>query len=503
MVNLTVQRLSEPKELRGTVMVVISDSHDGVEATRPARRSAPTARSEQLERELQRAHEEIQTTREEMQTSQEELKSTNEELQSTNEELQSTNEELTTSKEEMQSMNEELQTVNHELQSKVDELSRSNNDMKNLLNSTDIATLFLDGDLRVRRFTSPTAYIIKLIPSDIGRPISDIARDIDYPELMDDAREVIRSLVFKERLVAATKDRWFAVRIMPYRTLENVIDGVVITFTDASDRKAMEGELRQQASEFRQMAESLPNLVLGCRLDGSCDYVSPQWLGYTGATAAELLGHGWLHAVHDDEREDVRQKWRAAIKAGSTLDLEFRLRGRDGKYRWFKSRTVPIRDVHGKLVKWYATSSEVNDLKEAAEQRRHAAEGAMAVLQNIAEPFFALTDKQSVSYANRAAQRLIGKKGGDLVGQSLVQLLPESDSAAFRDGYQRVVRERREISFDAKLRQGAFEGRVVVRMFPSVDGVGVLLQPKSEFVAAESPDGNSGRGEGSEKARKP
>ena len=131
-----------------------------------------------------------------MQTSQEELKSTNEELQSTNEELQSTNEELTTSKEEMQSMNEELQTVNHELQAKVDELSRANNDMKNLLNSTDIATLFLDDALNVRRFTTQTTSIIKLIPGDAGRPITDIATDLDYPELAADAREVLRTLVF-------------------------------------------------------------------------------------------------------------------------------------------------------------------------------------------------------------------------------------------------------------------------------------------------------------------
>src|SRR5262249_23127262 len=159
---------------------------------------------------------------EEMQTSQEELKSTNEELQSTNEELQSTNEELTTSKEEMQSMNEELQTVNHELRTKVDELSRSNNDMKNLLNSTDIATLFLDGDLLVRRFTTQTAKLIKLLPGDAGRPVTDIATDLDYPDLTDDAREVLRTLAFREKQVPARDGRWFTVRIMPYRTLENV-----------------------------------------------------------------------------------------------------------------------------------------------------------------------------------------------------------------------------------------------------------------------------------------
>jgi two-component system CheB/CheR fusion protein len=215
------------------------------------RRGAPApaalARSEQ---ELSHVRDELQVTREQMQTSQEEIKSANEELQSTNEELQSTNEELTTSKEEMQSMNEELQTLNHELQSKVDELSRTSNDMKNLLDSTDIATLFLDDALAVRRFTPQMLKIIKLIPGDVGRPLTDLASDLVYPALAEDAREVLRSLVFKEQPIAAGDGRWFSVRIMPYRTLDNRIDGVVITFVDITAAKTLEASLRSgQASE--------------------------------------------------------------------------------------------------------------------------------------------------------------------------------------------------------------------------------------------------------------
>jgi two-component system CheB/CheR fusion protein len=189
---------------------------------------------------------ELQTTREEMQSSQEELRSTNEEMQSTNEELQSTNEELTTSKEEMQSLNEELQTVNTELQARVDELSRSNNDMKNLLNSTDIATLFLDKDLKVRRFTTQATKIIKLIPGDVGRPMTDLASDLLYPELPADAREVLQKLGFAEKPVNTRDGRWFTVRIMPYRTLDDRIDGVVITFTDITVAKMLEAKLREK-----------------------------------------------------------------------------------------------------------------------------------------------------------------------------------------------------------------------------------------------------------------
>jgi two-component system CheB/CheR fusion protein len=197
-----------------------------------------------------------------MQTSQEELKSTNEELQSTNEELQSTNEELTTSKEEMQSMNEEMQTVNHELRAKVDELSRANNDMKNLLDSTDIATVFLDSELRVRRFTNQATKVIKLIPGDVGRPITDQSSSLVYPELAEDVREVLRTLVFAEKEIATRDGRWFMVRTMPYRTLENMIDGVVITFTDVTASRTLEAKLRESLALYQAPFEKIGEGVI-------------------------------------------------------------------------------------------------------------------------------------------------------------------------------------------------------------------------------------------------
>jgi two-component system CheB/CheR fusion protein len=149
---------------------------------------------------------------------------------------------LTTSKEEMQSMNEELQTVNNELQAKVDELSHVNSDMKNLLDSTDIATLFLDNTLHVRRFTTQTSKITQLIPADVGRPITDIASALLYPQLADDTREVLRTLVKVDRQISLPSGDWFGTRILPYRTLENMIDGVVITFIDITEIKKLEGK---------------------------------------------------------------------------------------------------------------------------------------------------------------------------------------------------------------------------------------------------------------------
>lgn len=254
-VDVTLEKIEEMEQLRGLVIIVFTDVATPVEFKAPSRAGkfpAQNRRLAELERDLQHTRAELQNTRDDIQTSQEELKSTNEELQSTNEEMQSTNEELTTSKEEMQSLNEELQTVNNELQNKVDELSRSNNDMKNLLNSTDIATLFLDNDLNVRRFTTQATKIIKLIPSDVGRPITDLASDLIYPELPEDAREVLRKLGFTEKPISSRDGRWFTVRIMPYRTLDDRIDGVVITFLDISAAKTLEAKLRERQGTLEE-----------------------------------------------------------------------------------------------------------------------------------------------------------------------------------------------------------------------------------------------------------
>jgi two-component system CheB/CheR fusion protein len=451
LVDLTVQKLTEPKELRGTVLVVMHEVPNAVEPiSGKQRRTHVTARMEDLDRELQHAREEVQTTREEMQTSQEELKSTNEELQSTNEELQSTNEELTTSKEEMQSMNEELQTVNHELRSKVDELSRSNNDMKNLLNSTDIATLFLDGDLLVRRFTNQTAKLIKLIPADAGRPITDIATELEYVDMADDAREVLRSLVFKEKTVTSKDGRWFSVRIMPYRTLENVIDGVVITFTDTTAPKVLEATLREQAGQLRQMAESLPNLMLGCRSDGTCEYVSRQWVDYTGVPEAEQVGYGWLDQLHPEERDKVREAWKGMTRSGSALDTDFRIRSADGRFRSFKARSAPIRDSSGAVAKWYLTATDIEDVRQGAMPWVDV-QTLATVLDGSETPFLALAESGAVTHANRAAAQLLERPEDELLGKPLEALLPEAERKTFRAKLQEATRTRHPVAFETPL----------------------------------------------------
>ncbi|MBW8721057.1 MAG: PAS domain-containing protein, partial [Polaromonas sp.] len=237
----TVEPLNSPDSLQGLVMVVFTDvplphaqpRGDGTEGETGHERQVAD-----LLRELARSREEHQATRSEMQTAQEGL-------MSANEELQSANEELTTSREEMQSINEELQTVNAVLQARVYALASASDDMENLLNATDIATVFLDSRLNVRRFTTRSRGLFKLIAGDVGRPITDIVSEMDYPDLASDAREVLRTLMFQEKEVTASGNRWFMVRTMPYRTQDNRIDGVVITFNDISVAKQLEASLRE------------------------------------------------------------------------------------------------------------------------------------------------------------------------------------------------------------------------------------------------------------------
>lgn len=235
LVNVTAQPLHAPEALSGMTMIVFEAQPAPPRRRRRHAAGAPGEDDEQgaaYAAELQACREEIHSLREATRLSKEELRSANEELQATNEELQSTNEELTSSKEEMQSMNEELQTVNNEMQTRLDDLALAQSDLKTLLNSVDIAILFLDQKLDVRRYTDRAARIVSLRDSDIGRPLSELTNSLDYPTMIEDLRETMRTLVPSERRVHTTDRREFAVRIMPYRRLDNVIDGAVITFVE-------------------------------------------------------------------------------------------------------------------------------------------------------------------------------------------------------------------------------------------------------------------------------
>jgi two-component system CheB/CheR fusion protein len=266
------------------------------------------ARVATLKQELRAKEEYLQTTNEELATSNEELKSANEEMQSVNEELQSTNEEMETSKEELQSVNEELGTVNTELQNKVADLSRSNNDMNNLLAGTGIGTIFVDHQLRIQRFTPTVTQVINLILTDVGRPVSHIVSNlVGYDRLAADVRDVLDSLVPKEVEVQTQTGTWYLLRIRPYRTLENVIEGAVITFTEITEIKRAQAALRE-SENLRRLAvvvRDAHDAIAVQDLEGRILAWNPGAERMYGWSEAEALAMNMRDLIPENRREET------------------------------------------------------------------------------------------------------------------------------------------------------------------------------------------------------
>jgi len=277
---------------KGPIRKLRTSKSKGVD---PAKDSAVV----ELEKELIYTKQQLHTTIEQMETSLEELKSTNEELQSTNEELQSTNEEALTTKEEMQSLNEELMTLNHQYQTKAEELSLLNNDMKNLLDNTEIGTIFLDNDLNILRFTPQVTKLFNVIASDVGRSITHIVSNFEYVSIENDIREVIERLSGKEIEVMTKQGDWYNMRIMPYRTTDNFISGAVLTFTKITPVKSMETKIQALLSFTQATIELFPEANLILDKDKKILAANHKFLVLFGLRDFEVIEHSFIEIVHN------------------------------------------------------------------------------------------------------------------------------------------------------------------------------------------------------------
>ena len=365
--DVTVQTLTEPEALRGLVMIVFTETPGSlpVVKSRTSKSVSQSKAVQELDLELQAAREEMCGMQEESQITQEELKSMNEEMQSTNEELQSTNEELTTSKEEMQSLNEELQTVNAELQNKLDELTTASGDMKNLLNSTHIATLFLDSALKIRRFTEQATKIIQLIPGDVGRPITDLASTLIYPELPDDANKVLRTLVPEEKCLSTGDGRWFDLRLMPYRTLDDRIDGVVMTFTDITETKLKEDALCQANDLLRLavVARDAHDAITVQDLDGHTIAWNPGAVRLYGWSETEALAMNVNDRILPAERPEALAKLVQLSQAEILAPYHTQRRAKDGSIKDVSIISTALVNAAGKMYA-IATTERVIEANE-------------------------------------------------------------------------------------------------------------------------------------------
>ncbi|WP_349792518.1 CheR family methyltransferase [Xanthomonas sp. WHRI 7064] len=428
-VDLFVEPTSDSDVPRGYVVLFQEvEARELAELAPPKDTVSDNAHVQALENELRMTRERLQSMIEELESTNEELKSSNEEYQSLNEELQSANEELETSKEELQSVNEEVTTVNGELAHRVQELAHANSDLKNLLESTQIATVFLDNELRVTNFTPAVTDILPLVESDIHRPISNIKLHVAYDELQDDVRRVIRTLAVLDREVEnpATRARYM-VRVLPYRTVNNFIGGAVLTFMDVTPLTRAERALRSSEQRLRTLMEGIPQLVWRSLDGGRWTWSSPQWSSYTGQRDGESLELGWLQAVHPDERELTLNAWHDSTRTGG-LDVEHRLfnAAEDG-YRWFHTRSAPVLDERGQVLEWLGTSTESDNLRRLQDEQRvlvselqHRTRNLITVVQSVA--------KQTVQ-TSHSMPEFAGRFDDRLSALSRVQgLLSQSDN---------------------------------------------------------------------------
>jgi two-component system CheB/CheR fusion protein len=345
-----------------------------------------------LEDELRQARDRLQATVEELESTNEELKASNEEYQSVNEELQSSNEELETSKEELQSLNEELQTVNSELAHRVEELARANSDLRNLLESTQIAAVFLDNDLRIKSFTPAITDIFHLIDSDLGRLINHIAARIAYQDLEQDVRRVIRTLSTIERETRNPQTgSQYLVRVLPYRSVDNVIEGAVLTFLDVTALVRAEERLRDREALLRSVVEGIPQLVFRAVDEGQWTWCSPQWTAYTGQSEVQAVGRGWLEPIHPEDRGLVLAAWRNADENG-LLEVHHRLlHAESGEYRTMHMRARPVTNDAGKIVEWFGTATDVDEMLQLQAHQQvllhelqHRVRNTLAIVRSVA-----------------------------------------------------------------------------------------------------------------------
>jgi len=372
----------------------LTDGHFVVAfADRPALESTrdppatPDPGNDNLERELAAARARLQATIDELETANEEMKSANEEYQSVNEELQSTNEELETSKEEMQSINEELQTVNAELNSKNDQLMRSVSDLTNLKNSTQIATIILDAGHRIRDFTPPMTSLLHLRDADRGRPVTDLVSRLDYHGLEDDADRVIRDLATVEHEIALKdRDATFLMRMLPYRTVDNVIDGVVMTFVDITDRKRHDRE----RGLISAIVDSSIDAIISHRLDGTITSWNRAAEDMFGYQAAEIVGKP-MATLFPPERRVEAETQSSSIGEGEVMrSFDTVLRRKDHTTIAVALTVSPVKSESGKIVAASTIATDVSARKRMESHQAllvhelsHRVKNTLATVQSI------------------------------------------------------------------------------------------------------------------------
>ncbi len=451
-------RVSPAHDLAPGHFLVVFTAHAPLIGARPAA-LADDPIAQQLERELETLKAHLRDVVEQHESSTEEQKAGSEELQAMNEELRSASEELETSREELQSINEELMTVNQELKTKVEEVGQANSDLHNLINATAIATVFLDRDLRITRYTPTATALFNLIPSDLGRRLSDLRHRLEYPELEEDAERVLNRLVPIEREVGKMDAGYFLARLLPYRTVDDRIAGIVLTFVDITERKRLEHESRKSEEQLRLVVNSATDYaIFSTDLERRVTSWSPGAQIMLGYTEAQIVGQlaDVIYTPEDRADDAVELEVEVATRVGRFENERFHVR-KDGSQFYGSGVVVPLREDTGKLIGFVKVMRDLTQANATSEALRVSEERFRKLFDSMAEAFVvkeAIRDEAGrvVDYriveANPAYRRQMGHPNP--IGHTMLELMPRIEPV-WLDKYTEVLDTGGPTYFEARL----------------------------------------------------
>jgi two-component system CheB/CheR fusion protein len=426
-VVLTVRRVAgQPEAARGFYLVIFDEGPAVVPLSWASDDNRGFESVTRLEEELQHTKEQLRLTIEQYETSTEELRASNEELQAINEELRSATEELETSKEELQSVNEELTTVNQEYREKIEEVGRANSDLQNLMASTEIGTIFLDRGLQIKRYTPQAQHLFNIVEADIGRPLQHFTHKLDYDSLPADAQEVLRTLQTVEREVRSSEGSWYLARLLPYRTVDDKIDGVVLTFVDITSRRRVEQQLREHAARLREQAEIVD---LGDLLVRDLDDRILLWSAgcerLYGYTRHETLGKN-VHTLLKTEFPRPLEEISATLQENGQWEGELVHYGRAGNRIVVVSRWVLHRRDESRPPVVLQVNNDITARRQAEEALREADRNKDQFLATLAHelrnPLAAMLNSVELLHRPSRTGEEIGR-AGDVLQRQIHHLL--------------------------------------------------------------------------------
>ncbi len=437
-----------------------------------------------LEQEVEHVRDQLRDTVERYEASAEEYKSSHEELQSMNEELRSASEELETSREELQSINEELTTVNSELKSNLEELGRSNSDLQNLMNATSVVTVFLDRELKVTRFTPNAAELFFLIPTDVGRPLEHVKLRLDYPDLIADAQKVLRTLVPIEREVDGTDDRrWFLVRLQPYRTTEDRIGGVVVTFVDITDRKTADAQRRRTEERLRLIVNSARDYaIFALDLERRVTSWSPGAQAMLGYAEADILGQpGDLVFTPEDRAANAPVlETEKAKREGRAENERYHLR-QDGTRFYGSGLSMPLREDDGTLIGFVKIMRDLTEAKYAEDALRVSEEQFRSFVEATSDAVYKMSPDWSEMRYLEGKQFLADTQDPSCTW--LEAYIPPEDQPPVLAAIQEAIHAKRPFELEHRIiRSDGALGWTFSRAIPLLDARGEI----TEWIGAAS-----------------